>query len=148
MSQGSQPSGWRCLDGHCKGISFMGRPRPPVGDPFGSHFGPFWVGHACPPFVSRSMPRMKNRLETSHYRLKTEESTLHSELRQFRNFQPPGIHGGRVKPQFFNSVSTAGRPAGRTHISKFYSNGQPSVAITRCCISLGLDRGIPTTFIS
>ena len=68
----------------------------------------------------------------SRHILKLAESTLLVELRRFREFQTFTIPGGRVRLvlEFILKISRAlGRPAGRTHIAKFYSYGQPSVAI-------------------
>ena len=42
--------------------------------------------------MSRSMPRRSNVMKRGRLGLKTEESTLHSELSRFRDFQSIGIH--------------------------------------------------------
>ena len=83
--------------------------------------------------MSRSMSRRQNRIWTSPNRLKLGESTLHSELRRFLDFQTLRICRGRVPfaLEFGQVVFASVRPAGRTHISHFHSNGQPSVAKRR-----------------
>ena len=65
--------------------------------------------------------------------LKTEESTLHSELRRFLDFHCLRSQGGRdpfgLQFDFRNSGALGRAGPGRTRPASFHSNGQPSVAI-------------------
>ncbi len=73
--------------------------------------------------MSHFMSRRQIAIKVQNFRSKVRvQLVLES---KFRIFGAKSEYGTRVKVQNFRSV----RPAGRTHIANFYSNGQPSVAM-------------------
>ena len=85
-------------------------------------------------FWSRTMSRREIDAKMSSQMLKLAESTVHTELSQFLfvRHMATCLGGNPILIEIGpKNLERDGRPAGRTHIAKFYSNGQPSVATSK-----------------
>ena len=92
------------LDDHASRRTYKGNfVREPLRtngrSPLRTGFDHFLIGKIVSRKMSRSMSRRQNRIETHRHLSKLDESTLHSELRRFRELQPLRICWGRVHPR-------------------------------------------------